>query len=92
MAVMVGRVALRLGHDHEVTRTYDETVNIYHRMLVESKRQLSEGYGKRGSRRLDLAERIESAPDEFEAEFVAARRRFIAAAQRLVGADLAALD
>ncbi|MEA2473504.1 MAG: hypothetical protein QOE06_1419 [Thermoleophilaceae bacterium] len=88
---MVGRLALRLGHDHEVTKAYDETVNIYHRMLIESKSALPDGGFVGCGARREAATRMEAVPDEFEAEFVAARRKFIAAAQRVVGADLGAL-
>ena len=90
-ALMVGRLALRLGQHHEVTTTYDATVNVYHRTLLEGKRALEEGFEGLSGTREKAAARVERVPEAFEGEFVSARRTFIEAAQRLVGVDLSAL-
>jgi hypothetical protein len=91
VALMTGRLALRLGHDHEVTRAYDTTVDIYRRMLEQVQAGLPEGYVRIAIRRKRTAERTGDVLDDVEPEFVAARRKFIEAAQSIVGADLDAL-
>jgi hypothetical protein len=90
-ALMVGRLGVRLGADNEVTRAYDRTVDIYVRTLQEMRAALPEGWRKHIANRDSVATRVEEVWDRFEQEFVAARRGFIAAAQRLAGVDLAGL-
>lgn len=90
-ALMAGRLGLRLGAEHEATLAYDRTVDIYGRMLQEMKAALPEGWNKHFASRKEVAERVEEIWGRFEREFVAARREFITAAQRVVGVDLDAL-
>ena len=90
-SLMVGRLSLRLGSQHEVTRAYDAMADIFERMSVQLQEALPTGISKYMGNRENLAERLDTILHSAEHEFRPTRRRFLAAAQSYVGADVAAL-
>lgn len=90
-SLMLGRISLRLDADHGVTDAYDRMVDVYLRMNLRMEKALPTGIARYTGTRKALRERLQAIFDEFESEFLPARRAFISASHRLVGVDLAAL-
>lgn len=88
---MVGRISLRLGASHRVTRAYDDLIEIYVRMNTRMNEALPVGVSRYTTGRKALTEGLDVLFDETDREFTAARNRFISAASELVGVDIAAL-
>jgi hypothetical protein len=91
-SLMFGRISLRLGADHLITRAYGEMVDLHLQMNLRMSDALPTGIAKYTGTRKALRDRLQTIFDELEAEFLPARRRFVAAAHGLIGADLHALN
>ena len=88
-ALVSGRIALRLGHDHEVYLRYDEAIDAYIELNRQLGSALPRGMGRLVPfRRTRVANRLESRIEDQETQFRGARHAFIAAAERRVGARL----
>jgi hypothetical protein len=84
-----GRIALRLGRDHELYQHHDEAMNVFIELAQELLRTLPKGLEKHLTfRREPTANRLQARIEDAEIRFSFARGAFIDAAEKLVGADV----